>query len=84
MGGDELKWRQLAHHQLTSQLGLILVYTVKLKLTIKAQISGRMVSSRLTGFYLEICLGGEARHFNQRTSYVTNMQLLSIKHYKRI
>ena len=28
-------------------------------------------------------LGGEARHFNQRTSYVTNMQLLSIKHHKR-
>ena len=27
--------------------------------------------------------GGEARHFNQRTSYVTNMQLLSIKHHKR-
>ena len=36
-----------------------------------------------SGFYLEIFLWGEARHFNQRTSYVTNMQLLPIKHHKR-
>ena len=42
MGGEELKWRQLAHHQLMS---LILVHRVKLKPVIKAQISGRMVSS---------------------------------------
>ena len=41
VGGEELKWRQLAHHQLMSQ-GLILVHTVKIKIKpiIKAQISG--------------------------------------------
>ena len=38
MGGEELKWRQLAHHQLMSQQGL--VHTVQLK-PMKAQISGR-------------------------------------------
>ena len=46
MGGEELKWRQLAHHQLMSQL--ILVHTVQLKPMIKAQISVRMVSSGLS------------------------------------
>ena len=40
MGGEELKWHQLAHNQ-----DLILVHTVQLKPTIKAQITGRMVSS---------------------------------------
>ena len=30
VGGEELKWRQLAHHQLMSQQGPILVHTVKL------------------------------------------------------
>ena len=45
MGGEELKWHQLAQHQLMS---LILVHTVKLKPIIKAQISGRMVSSGIS------------------------------------
>ena len=31
MGAEELKWRHLAHHQLMSQQGLILVHTVQLK-----------------------------------------------------
>ena len=43
MGGEELKWRQLAHHRLMSQKGPILVHTVELKPKIKGQISGRMV-----------------------------------------
>ena len=42
-GGEELKWRQLAHHRLMSQKGPILVHTVELKPKIKGQISGRMV-----------------------------------------
>ena len=47
MGGEELKWRQLAHNQLMSQeKGLILVHTVKLKPIIKAQISGKLVTIR--------------------------------------
>ena len=45
MGGDELKWRQLTHNQLMTPTDLILVYTVELKPTIKAQIPERMVSS---------------------------------------
>ena len=48
MGGEELKWHQLAHHQLMSKQGLFLVQTVKLKPMIKAQISGRMVSSGIS------------------------------------
>ena len=48
MGGEELKWRQLAHHQLMSPTkDLILVHT-QLKPMIKAQISGRMVSSGIS------------------------------------
>ena len=39
MDGEELKWRQLAHND------LVLVHAVQLKPMIKAQISGRMVSS---------------------------------------
>ena len=46
MGGEELKWRQLAHHQLNETAkDLIIVHTVQLKPMIKAQISERMVSS---------------------------------------
>ena len=48
MGGEELKWRQLAHHHLMSQQGLILVHTVKLMPMIKGSISGRMVSSGIS------------------------------------
>ena len=49
VGREELKWRQLAHHQLMSQTkDLILVRTVQLKPMIKAQISGRMVSSGIS------------------------------------
>ena len=45
MGGEELKWRQLAHHPLMSQTRTYLVQPVQLKPMIKAQIRGRMVSS---------------------------------------
>ena len=45
MGWEELKWRQLAH---VSAKDLILVHTVQLKLMIKTQISGRLVSSGLS------------------------------------
>ena len=48
MGGEELKWRQLAHHQLMFQQGPILVHTVKLKPIIKAQISGKLVTSGIS------------------------------------
>ena len=48
VGGEELKWRQLAYHQLMSQQGLILVHAVKLKPIIKAQISGKFVSSGIS------------------------------------
>ena len=41
MGGEELKCRQLKHNH---HKDLILVHTVQLKPTIKAQISGRMAS----------------------------------------
>ena len=42
MGGEELKWHQLKHNQLIAHEDHILVHTVQLKPTIKAQISGRM------------------------------------------
>ena len=50
MGGEELKWHQLAHHLLTNEPAkdLILVHTVQLKPKIKVQISGRMVSSGIS------------------------------------
>ena len=49
MGVEELKWRQLAHHRLMSQLkDLTLVHTVQLKPMIKAHFSGRMA-------YIGIC-----------------------------
>ena len=41
MGMEELKWRQLAHHQLMSQQ---VAHTVKLKPFMKAQISGKLVA----------------------------------------
>ena len=43
MGGEELKWH-LTHNQLMSPKYLILVHTIQLIPTIKAQISGRMAS----------------------------------------
>ena len=42
MGGEELKWHQLKHNHQMSLQGRLLVHTVQLKSTIKAQISGRM------------------------------------------
>ena len=44
MGGEELKWRQLAHHQLMSQQGL----HSKLKPIIKSQISGKFITSGIS------------------------------------
>ena len=48
MGGDELKLHQLTHNQLMSRKHLILMHTVQLKPTIKAQISGRMASTGIS------------------------------------
>ena len=48
MGGENLKWRQLAHHQLMIQQRLILVHTEKLKPMIMGQISGKLVSSDIS------------------------------------
>ena len=45
MGGEELNWRQLAHHQLMSLQGPHLSPHSKSKEIIKAQISGKLVSS---------------------------------------
>ena len=48
MGGEELKCRQLAHNQLISTQGPFLVHTVQLKPIIKAQISGKLISSGIS------------------------------------
>ena len=48
MGWEELKWRHLAHHQLTSQQGPHLIHRVKLKSFIKAQISGKLVTNGIS------------------------------------
>ena len=45
VGGEELKSRQLAHHQLMRQQEPHFVHTVKLKPIIKAQISGKLVTN---------------------------------------
>ena len=46
VGGEELNWHWLAHHQ--PAYDLILVHTVLLKPMIKAQISGRMLYSGIS------------------------------------
>ena len=48
MGGEELNWRQLAHHQLMSLQGPHLVHTVQLKPMIKAQISAKLVTNGIS------------------------------------
>ena len=48
MGGEELKWRQLAHNQLISPQGPHFSPTVQLKPIIKAQISRKLVSSGIS------------------------------------
>ena len=49
MGGEELKKRrQLAHHQLMSQQGPHFSPHTKAKAIIKAQISGKMVTSGIS------------------------------------
>ena len=45
MGGDELKWRQLAHHQFMSQQGPHFSPHRKAK---EAQISGKLVTSGIS------------------------------------
>ena len=45
MGGEELKWRQLAHHQLMSQQGPQFSPHSKAK---KVQISGKLVISGIS------------------------------------
>ena len=44
MGGEELKWRQLANHQLMSQQGPHFRQHSKVIPIIKAQISGKFVN----------------------------------------
>ena len=44
LAGYKLKWRKLAHHQLLSQQGLILVHTEKLK----EPIAKKLVSSDIS------------------------------------
>ena len=46
VGGEELKWCQLAHHQLAKDF--ILVHTIQLKPMIKTHFSARMVSSGIS------------------------------------
>ena len=55
--GKKLKWRQLAHHQLMSQQGLILVHTEKLKP--KGPISEKLVFSDISRVAFASVLLGE-------------------------
>ena len=48
MGGEELKWRQLVHHQLMSQQGPHFSPHSKAKANYKAQISGKLVTSGIS------------------------------------
>ena len=57
LGRVNLKWRQLAHHQLMSQQGLTLVHTEKLKP--KGPISEKLVSSDISHVALDSVLLGE-------------------------
>ena len=45
MGGEELKWRQLAHHHILRQQGPHFSPHSKAKAIYKAQISGKLVTS---------------------------------------
>ena len=53
----KLKWRQLAHQQLLSQQGLILVHTEKLKL--KGPIAEKLESSDISNVALASVILGE-------------------------
>ena len=57
--GQKLKWRQLAHHQLLRQQGLILVQTEKLKP--RGPIAEKLVSSDISHVALASVLLGENR-----------------------
>ena len=46
VGGEKLKWRQLSVNEQAKDV--ILIHTVQLKPMIKAQISGRMISSGIS------------------------------------
>ena len=48
VGGEELKWHQLAHHQLMSQQGPHFSPHSKAKANYKALISGKLVTSGLS------------------------------------
>ena len=48
MGGEELKWCQLAHHQLMSQQGPHISPHSAAKTKEKAQISGSMICSHIS------------------------------------
>ena len=59
MGRENLKWHQLAHHQLMSQQQPHLVHTEKLKRMIKGPISGKLVSSDISHVAFASVLLGE-------------------------
>ena len=48
MGGEELKWHQLAHHQLMSQQRPHFSPHSKAQANYKAQISGKLVTSGIS------------------------------------
>ena len=48
VGTEELKWCQLGHHQLMSQQGPHFSLHSKAKANVKAQISGKLLSSGIS------------------------------------
>ena len=48
LGGEKLKWRQLAHHQLMSQQRPHFSSHSKVKANYKGQISGKLVTSGIS------------------------------------
>ena len=48
VGGEELKWRQLKQSAKLARNDLFLVHAVKVKPIIKAQISGKLVTSGIS------------------------------------
>ena len=65
MGEEELKWRQLAHHQSMSQQGLILVHTAKLKPFVKVLISGKLVTHGISDVAFAASVYSEKTHLKK-------------------
>ena len=60
MGGEELKWRQLAHNQLMSpQRPHFSPYSIQLIPIIEAQISGKLVSSGISDVSVHFSILGQ-------------------------